>query len=73
VTDRLLADAPHDYYADDKPAAPSQVRAILAVACDLLCVEYPTTRLEASVLLARLIVAHGELPADERPGVDLPW
>lgn len=48
---------PHDFWSDEKPPAPSQIKTIAALAVELLDEEPPATRRDASVLISRLQLA----------------
>lgn len=64
--DRLIADGPLEFWSDEKPPSPGQQAAIAHVACALLGIPEPTTRLNATIALCRMRLALDELKAGER-------
>jgi hypothetical protein len=62
--DRLLADGPAGYWSEDRLPTLAQYRAITAAACRVLNIPEPTSRLEATTILARLRIAEGEVECE---------
>lgn len=61
-----VPDGPQDFYSTKRPPAPSQLRKIADLGCDLLDVVKPKNRQEASILIARMELAAGEDDSDKK-------
>jgi hypothetical protein len=68
-------DGPMDFYSTVRPAAPSQLRNIVALACSLFDEPFPTNRYEASILIARMKLAIENDPTTTtaKPADDCPF
>lgn len=62
-----LIEGPNEYWSTELSPSRGQYRDIALVALDLLGIERPTTRLEATVTMARLRVAVSEQPVQKVP------
>jgi hypothetical protein len=70
-TDSDLVGGPDMYWSDELPPSRGQWRDIAQVACDVLGIPRPKSRLEATVAMVRLRAAASESPLGR--GAPQPW
>lgn len=66
-------DGPDQYFSAELDPSRGQMRTIALISLDLLGIEIPTSRLDASVAIARLQAAREAKKKGEPPELRRPW